>query len=87
MTNTVCNGIKFSNFLTIINFLFKKVVIKPFKDQVFEELSKQHNHENLFEDHVFPANANSLYYSSPRPSCIPQEEIVWKRASVSHSII
>ena len=65
-------------FLIII---ISQSVIKPFQNQVYEDIIKQHNPQNLFTDNAFPPNEKSLYHSATRPECII-EGTVWKRASV-----
>ncbi|RNA11697.1 calpain-6, partial [Brachionus plicatilis] len=49
-------------------------VIRPFKDQVFEELKFQHDEFNLFEDPLFPASSRSLFFTQ-----MPPQGVMWLR--------
>lgn len=44
--------------------------MKPFKNQVFDDLLSQHDESNLFEDPEFPAEDSSMYFSTRPPNGI-----------------
>ncbi len=52
--------------------------IRPFKNQVWENLKGKYNRNNLFEDPLFPTTNKSMYFTQPPPSGVR-----WKRPSVS----
>ncbi|RMZ98045.1 calpain-6, partial [Brachionus plicatilis] len=51
-----------------------KGVIRPFKDQVFDELKSEHDESNLFEDPLFAADGSSLYFTQ-----MPPQGVMWLR--------
>ena len=59
---------------------FKGAIIKPFKNQVWENLRSRYNKNNLFEDPEFPATSRSLFVSKSPPT-----NIRWKRPTVRPS--
>jgi len=59
---------------------FVKFTVKSFENQVYDEIIKRHNRQNLFLDTKFPANQASLCsYTSLN---FDHKDIIWKRASV-----
>lgn len=48
---------------------------KPFKNQIYSNLNRQHNEHNLFEDPEFPADHSTLYFSKKSD----HTNIKWKR--------
>lgn len=51
--------------------------IRPYKNQVYEELKSKHNSTNLFVDNEFPATSKSIYHSGKRLN-----DVQWLRPKV-----
>jgi hypothetical protein len=51
--------------------------IRPYKNQDYEALKRQHNAQHLFVDPEFPANNKSIYHSGKRIA-----DVQWHRPTV-----
>ena len=69
------------NFEPVFKINFNQDTIKPFRNQVYEDLLRRHDERNLFEDTLFPASNQSMYYSQRCP-----QGVKWLRPKVNFSI-
>ena len=64
-------------FILIIKKYKLKGVIRPFKNQDYEELKSQHSESNLFVDPHFAADSSSLYFSQMPPQGIQKIKLIF----------
>lgn len=55
--------------------------ILPYKNQIYEDLKRQHNAQNLFVDREFPAADKSIYHSGKR-----LVDVHWYRPKVKKNL-
>lgn len=65
------------NYFKLLKYNLYIQKINPFKNQDYYALKSKYNHNNLFEDDLFPASKSSLFYSKD-----PPEDITWLRPHV-----
>ncbi|CAF0773042.1 unnamed protein product [Rotaria sordida] len=54
-----------------------ETILHSYKNQIYSDLVRQHNFNNLFHDPEFPNNKSSLYYTSGFNRTL--DNVIWKR--------
>ncbi|CAF5090285.1 unnamed protein product, partial [Rotaria sp. Silwood1] len=53
------------------------MILHPYRNQIYSDLVRQHNVNNLFHDPEFPHNKSSLYYTPGFNRTL--DNVTWKR--------